>query len=152
MKKFCILQVAPLSPNPEHVEMFSNHGTDVYNAFKLGRAAIVAGDYDLRDIQAGIIKERLDDVVGYKASDYLRERASALSSGHYPDAFHDLSEGYGFILGLQFTKNSSGNPYMTNEEVNSMLDRLSAGDGGFWERTVEELNTMADEISQATGL
>ena len=41
---------------------------------------------------------------------------------------------------------------MTNEEVNSMLDRLSAGDGGFWERTPEELTTMADEIAQATGL
>jgi hypothetical protein len=62
-----------------------------------------------------------------------------------------LSEAYGFILGLQFTKDSSGNPYMTNTEVNDLLSRLSAGDGGFWERTVEELNTMADEVATATG-
>ena len=70
----------------------------------------------------------------------------------WADAHHALSEGYGFILGLQFTKNSDGNPYMTNAEVNSLLERLSAGDAGFWERTPEELNTMADEVAQATGL
>ena len=41
---------------------------------------------------------------------------------------------------------------MTNAQVNSLLERLSAGDAGFWERTPEELNTMADEVAQATGL
>jgi hypothetical protein len=40
---------------------------------------------------------------------------------------------------------------MTNTEVNDLLSRLSAGDGGFWERTVEELNTIADEVATATG-
>jgi hypothetical protein len=52
---------------------------------------------------------------------------------------------------MQFTKDSSGNPYMTNAEVNDLLTRLSAGDGGFWERTSEELTAMAAEVATATG-
>ena len=124
----------------------------IYDAFIAGRAAIVAKDYDERDKQAAIVSAEVSKVIGYKAESYLRDGAEDITNGMWADALHALSEGYGFILGLQFTKNSSGNPYMTNEEVNSMLDRLSAGDGGFWERTVEELNTMADEIAQATGL
>ena len=124
----------------------------IYDAFIAGRAAIVAKDYDERDKQAGIVSAEISKVIGYKAESYLRDGAEDITNGMWADAHHALSEGYGFILGLQFTKNSEGNPYMTNEEVNSMLDRLSDGDGGFWERTPEELTTMADEIAQATGL
>ena len=124
----------------------------IYDAFIHGRAAIVAKDYDERDKQAAIASAEISKVIGYKAQSYLRDGAEDITAGNWADALHALSEGYGFILGLQFTKNSDGNPYMTNEEVNSLLDRLSAGDGGFWERTVEELSTMADEIAQGTGL
>ena len=35
-----------------------------------------------------------------------------------------------------------------NEEVNGLLTRLSAGDGGFWERTSEELTAMAAEVAR----
>ncbi len=124
----------------------------IYDAFVYGRAAIVAKDYDERDKQAAIVSAEVSKVIGYKAESYLRDGAKDITNGMWADALHALSEGYGFILGLQFTKNSDGNPYMTNEEVNSLLTRLSAGDGGFWERTPEELTTMADEIAQATGL
>ena len=124
----------------------------IYDAFIAGRAAIVAKDYDERDKQAGIVSAEISKVIGYKAESYLRDGAEDITNGMWADAHHALSEGYGFILGLQFTKNSEGNPYMNNEQVNSLLSRLSAGDGGFWERTPEELNTMADEIAQATGL
>ena len=124
----------------------------IYDAFIAGRSAIVAKDYDERDKQAGIVSAEISKVIGYKAESYLRDGAEDITNGMWADAHHALSEGYGFILGLQFTKNSEGNPYMNNEQVNSLLSRLSAGDGGFWERTPEELNTMADEIAQATGL
>ena len=38
------------------------------------------------------------------------------------DALHALSEGYGFVLSLQFTINEDGDPYFTNAEVNKMLE------------------------------
>jgi hypothetical protein len=123
----------------------------IYNAFIAGRAAIVNKDYEERDKQAGIISAEISKVIGYKAHYYLVGGAEDITNGDWASALHALSEAYGFILGLQFTKDSSGNPYMTNTEVNDLLSRLSAGDGGFWERTVEELNTIADEIATATG-
>ena len=44
----------------------------LYNAFKLGRAAIVAGDYDLRDQQADIIREEISEMIGIRAVYYLQ--------------------------------------------------------------------------------
>ena len=124
----------------------------IYNAFIAGRAAIVNKDYTERDKQAGIVSAEISKVVGYKAQSYLVDGAEDITNGDWADALHALSEAYGFILGLQFTKDSSGNPYMTNDEVNDLLGRLSAGDGGFWERTPEELTAMAAEVATATGL
>ena len=77
----------------------------IYDAFKLGRAAIVAGDYTLRDEQAAIIQEHMDKIIAQKAIDYLTGGAETISSGSpREDSFHGLSEGYGFVLSLQFTK------------------------------------------------
>jgi len=123
----------------------------IYNAFIAGRAAIVNKNYEERDKQARLIATEISKVIGYKAHYYLVAGAEDITNGDWAAALHALSEAYGFILGLQFTKDSSGNPYMTNTEVNELLSRLSAGDGGFWERTAEELNTMADEVAAATG-
>jgi hypothetical protein len=124
----------------------------IYNAFIAGRAAIVNKDYVERDKQAAIISSEISKVVGYKAQSYLVDGAEDITNGDWADALHALSEAYGFILGLQFTKDSTGNPYMTNTEVNDILARLSSGDGGFWDRTADELTAMAAEVALATGL
>ena len=124
---------------------------ELYDAFKLGRAAIVAGDYDLRDKQAKIIKIAISKIIGYRAAYYLRSGGSKIDSGKWADALHALSEGYGFVLSLQFTMKDDGNPYFTNAEVNDMLSDLEK-DNGFWSRTSAELNTMADKIDQVSGL
>ena len=94
----------------------------------------------------------MSKVIGYKAQSYLVDGSEDISNGDWADALHALSEAYGFILGLQFTKDSTGNPYMTNQEVNALLERLTDGSGGFWERTPEELTAMANEVALATGL
>ena len=51
----------------------------IHDAFKLGRAAIVAKDYKLRDEQALIVKENLSKVIGRKAADYLRSGAKEIT-------------------------------------------------------------------------
>tara|TARA_B100002052_G_scaffold292179_1_gene313362 strand:+ start:837 stop:1988 length:1152 start_codon:yes stop_codon:yes gene_type:complete len=118
----------------------------IYDAFKLGRAAIVAGDYIIRDEQAAIIMENLDKIIAQKAIDYLSGAASTLADGGArEDTFHGLSEGYGFVLSLQYTS------YFTNSEVTSMLDQMMEGDG-FWNITVDELNTMVSQIQSVSGL
>ena len=52
----------------------------VYDAFKLGRAAIVAGNYEVRDAQANIIKINLSKVIGYKSVDYLNGYMSKMAA------------------------------------------------------------------------
>ena len=61
------------------------------------------------------------------------------------DTFHGLSEGYGFVLSLQYTS------YFNNSEVTSMLDQMMDGDG-FWDISVDELNSMVSQIQAASGL
>ncbi|MEC8599752.1 MAG: DUF4856 domain-containing protein [Bacteroidota bacterium] len=123
----------------------------IYDAFNLGRAAIVAKDYVERDKQAAIIAAELSKVIGYKAFYYIEKGSGYISEGKWAAAHHALSEAYGFILGMQFTKAADGVPYMTNAEVNTMLDALAAGNG-FWDRTPVELDDMAAQLKTATGL
>ena len=124
----------------------------IYDAFSAGRAAIVAKDYEERDRQANIIGVELSKVIGYKSQYYLRSAAGKIEKGEWADALHAIAEAYGFILGLQYTKAADGQPYLTHAEVNEHLSSLSAGDGGFWDRTPTELTTMADQLQQSTGL
>ena len=100
----------------------------VFEAFKLGRAAIVAGAYDVRDAQANIIKIQLSKIIGYKSVDYLNGYMSKMAAGNTADAFHALSEGYGFIMSLQFTNDGNDNPYFSKAEVDAMLAKMS----DFW--------------------
>ncbi len=123
----------------------------IYNAFTLGRAAIVAKDYVERDKQAAIVAAELSKVIGYKAFYYIEKGSTSIADGKWAAAHHALSEAYGFILGMQFTKAADGEPYMTNAEVNTMLDALAAGNG-FWDRTPAELDEMAVQLKSATGL
>jgi hypothetical protein len=123
----------------------------IYDAFTLGRAAIVAKDYDERDKQAAIVAMELSKVIGYKAFYYIEKGSGYITEGKWAAAHHALSEAYGFILGMQFTKAADGEPYMTNGEVNTMLDALAAGNG-FWDRTPAELDEMAAQLKTATGL
>lgn len=124
----------------------------IYEAFTLGRAAIVAKNYVERDRQAAIVSAELSKVIAYKAQSYLRDTAEDIEQGDWANALHAASEGYGFILGMQFTKTADGTAYMDNSEVNEMLADLIAGDGGLWDRTPAELRAMADEIQEISGL
>jgi hypothetical protein len=91
---------------------FAGIAEETFDAFKLGRAAIVAGDYDVRDEQIAILRENISEVIGIRAVYYLQAGKRALEDGKMGTAFHDLSEGYGFIYSLRFTHNPETNaPY-----------------------------------------
>ena len=121
---------------------------ELYDAFKHGRAAIVAGDYTVRDEQAEIVKTKLSQIIGRKAADYLNSGAGKIEDGKWADAHHALSEGWGFILSLQFTKNpATGEPFYTNAEVNDMLSQID----DFWTVTPAALESMASSIETKFG-
>ncbi|HBK70891.1 MAG TPA: DUF4856 domain-containing protein [Flavobacteriaceae bacterium] len=125
---------------------FTGIATDIYNAFKLGRAAIVGKDYVLRNKQADIIREKISTAIAIRAVFYLQAGKSNLGTDN-AGAFHDLSEGYGFIFSLQFTrKPGTTEPYFTKQEVDRFLDQLMV-EGGFWDLTPETLDTISEAIA-----
>jgi hypothetical protein len=131
---------------------FSGIAEDIFNAFKLGRAAIVSSAYDVRDEQANIIREKISKVIAIRAVYYLQQAKISLpddrsNESAYGTAFHALSEGYGFIYGLRFTRMpDSDQSYFTKTEVENLLNTLmSDGPNGLWD--VKE--TTLDSISEA---
>ena len=134
----------------KYLNKFPAWATTVLDAFQAGREAIVAKDDNARDAQAAIIKQTLSQLVAQKAVDYL-EGAAVDASAKNAAYFHALSEGYGFILSLQFTNDGTGNAYFTHSQVNEMLTTLEAGNG-LWDRTAAELTDMADNIRATAGL
>lgn len=131
---------------------FAGIADEIFQAFKLGRAAIVAKDYEVRDAQAEIIKEKISEIIGIRAVYYLQQAKVSLvgETPAYGTAFHDLSEGYGFIYSLQFTrKPNSSDPYFTKAEVDALLvDLMDDGENGLWDVTLETLDTIADAIAE----
>ena len=123
-------------------------GVSVFDAFRRGRAYIVAKLYDDRDAQATIIKKELSKVIAYKAVDYLNGYMTKIAAGNTADAFHALSEGYGFIMSLQFTNDGNDNPYFTNSEVNAFLALMD----NFWTVENSNLESIRDEISAKFGI
>ena len=127
---------------------FSTIGQDIYDAFKLGRAAIVAKDYDLRDQQANILKGLLSEVIGVRAIYYLQQSKLQLDTNK-GGAFHGLSEGYGFIYSLRFARAAnSTDALFSREEVDGFISNLMGdGDNGFWDVTPSTLDQISTDIA-----
>lgn len=128
---------------------------DIFEAFKLGRAAIVAGDYKLRDEQAAIIRDEISKVIAVRGVYYLQQGKKALETTPvaYGGMFHDLSEAYGFIYSLQFSRRGDAQtPYFDNSEVQAFLtDLLGDGTNGLWDVTPATLDSISTAIATAFG-
>lgn len=128
---------------------FSTLGDDLFNAFKTGRAAIVAGDYETRDEQAAIIQEAVSKIIAVRAVYYLQAGKRQLEGNETGSAFHSLAEGYGFIYSLQFTRvPGTDQPYLTHSEVTSILeDLLDDGENGLWDLETSTLDELSEQIA-----
>lgn len=126
---------------------FEGIAQEIFDAFKLGRAAITEGNYELRDAQAALLREKLSEVIGIRAVYYLEQGKNALVAEQLGTAFHDISEGYGFIYSLQFTQNPDTNaPYFSRSEVAQFLEQLEEGNG-LWDISPETLEAMSVDIA-----
>lgn len=125
---------------------FNTVSTDINLAFRKGRAAIVANDYLVRDQQAAIIQKNLALVAAVRAVFYMQEGKAKLVQDNGAKAFHALSEGYGFIMSLRYTRQPGTDiPYFSKEEVNTMLASLTSGPNGLWD--IDNLSPKLDTIS-----
>ncbi len=132
---------------------FMGIADDIYAALKLGRAAIVAGEYKVRDEQAAIVQEKVSTVIGVRAVYYLQQAKNGLESSpvNMGGVLHDLSEAYGFIYSLQFTrKPNTDSPYFTKDQVAGFITTmLGDGPNGLWDVTPATLQTLSDQITAA---
>ncbi|SHI68263.1 DUF4856 domain-containing protein [Aquimarina spongiae] len=129
---------------------FAGIAEEIFNAFKLGRAAIVAKRYDIRDAQSAILRRKISEVVGIRAVYYLQQGKNGLEAGtvDFASVFHDLSEGYGFIYSLQFTRNPDTNaPYFSRTEVQGFISQLMGGTNGLWDVTPATLQSISEAIA-----
>ena len=126
---------------------FAGIAQDIFDAFKAGRAAIVSEDYSTRDKQADILKEKISDVIGIRAVYYLQQGKNGIESENFGTAFHDLSEGIGFIYSLRFTRDQgSDDSKFSGEEIESFVSKLLEGDG-FWDVTPATLDAISESIA-----
>lgn len=126
---------------------FNTLKEDINLAFRKGRAAIVANDYDTRNEQIEIIKAKLSLVPAVRSVFYLQEGKAKLPQGDGgAKALHALSEAYGFIMSLRYTNKPGTNaPYFTKAEVDAMLANLLSGTNGLWD--LDNLSPKLDAIS-----
>lgn len=128
-------------------EDFNTIGKEIVDAFSLGRAAIVGKDYELRDKQVDILRKNLSKVVGVRAVHYLGQGALALEAGNYGSAFHDLSEGLGFVYSLRYTREAgSSNTLFSKAQVDGFISKLTSGNG-FWDLDKATLDQMCEDIA-----
>ena len=71
-----------------------------------------------------------------------------MEAGNTADAFHALSEGYGFIMSLQFTNDGSDSPYYSKSEVDEMLSKMD----DFWTVKNSDLTSMVNDIKSKFGI
>jgi hypothetical protein len=130
---------------------YTGIATRIEAAFRTGRAAIVANDYDERNRQIGIIKDALSDVIFIRSIFYLKQGEAALRATpiRRGPAFHDLSEGYGFIYSLRFIPGLQTDP----DAAGGYLEALNTSSlNGFWDINPDVLTNMANDIGLLGGI
>ncbi len=143
--KFLNEYVGHVSEDPD----FSTLADEIFEAFKLGRAAIVAKNYEVRDQQAAIIRKNVSKVIAVRGVFYLQVGKNKIIDGNRTGAFHALSEAYGFVYSLRFTRDpQTTTPLFSRTEVDALLSMLmESGENGYWDITPEILDTVSEAMA-----
>lgn len=130
---------------------FTGIAANIESDFRLGRAAIVVGEYRERDARANRIKEILTDVLVIRSIYYLKQAEAQLRATPLmpQGAFHDLSEAYGFVYSLRFVHLTIDGREIdyTAFSDNTLATLRNADDNGFWGLEADELATLAEDIA-----
>ncbi|NVK27667.1 MAG: DUF4856 domain-containing protein [Flavobacteriia bacterium] len=127
------------------VGLESNFGlaTDIYYAYRKGRAAIVAKDYEVRDAQIPAISNGMEQATYLKALGYLNKGAANLGNNEAASAFHHLSEAVGFIYSLRYVASEKVSAADSDAWIQTLIDG-----NGFWSGDIQ---TRIDTVKTAIG-
>ena len=109
----------------------------------------MAKDYALRDAQAAIIQQKISEVIAIRSVYYLQQGKDLLAIGDFGAAFQNLSEGYGFVFSLRFTRNpDTGTSLFSKSEVDGFTsDLLADGPNGFWDLQPSTVDGISEAIA-----
>lgn len=111
-------------------------GSDVkiYEAFVKGRMYMETARYEEMRLEADVIRQELSKAFGARAIMALIGNNTLANLKENPKyAFRFLSQAYGLLYSLQFTTDAQGNPVVSYQEMQELLNDLEK-DGGLWEK------------------
>lgn len=117
----------------------------IMNAFRQGRAAIVAKDNAAKNANRNILYKELELVAAGTAIHYINQSITAINQGNTGDLFHVLSEAYMFTRALTFSPQRT----ITLSQIHN-IHNVDFGIGGdFWMVSAEGLNNAKNTIAAA---
>lgn len=125
--------VAYTSSNPDRPVMWGGYlwergkpiqaGGTLFSAFLKGRAAIGGYDATVRNEQADIIIAKWEQLAARSALVYMNIPTLSSSVGNLATQFHALSEGYGFLMALQYRPASSKLTAANYETLKTIINK-----------------------------
>ena len=107
----------------------------IRNAFVQGRIELGRYRYEALYEQMRIIRKELSKVMAIRTIHTLTGANTLANYSESPkQAFKYLSQGYGFLYALQFTRKPDGSLYFTYDEVKTLQNQLIAGTG-LWNKS-----------------
>lgn len=118
---------------------------DFMDAFKTGRAAIIANEHDVKFANAADIQDAYEVLAAACAIHYANQAKSSTNQG---DILHVLSECYAFTRALRYS--NPDNRQLTPAEVETLL--TSAFGGNLWTVTTSQLDDLINTLSTTYNL
>ena len=114
----------------------------IMNAFLKGRAAVSAGDLNVRDAQIDIVRKEWERVSARQAVKYMEDAKAAFGSDNAV-FMHTLSEAYAFILSLKYVAlDTRVISFDTIEDI--LTNDLGTN---FWAVTLADINSAIDKLN-----
>jgi hypothetical protein len=117
----------------------------IYQAFLIGRAAIVNNDRELLEAQATIIRTEMENAIANSAINYLQKWVDGADDAARAHAF---AEGLGFIYSMRFATIHPADAAWSDGVINGLIN----SENGFWDLDVTKINTASNAIKAKFGL
>lgn len=123
-----------------------NTNSLLMDAFKTGRAAIVAKRYDIKNEQREILYDGFELLAASTAIHYLNDAKEFLAADNLGEAFHSLSEAYAFTQALRLSPKKK----ITESQITQILT-VNIGEN-FWDLAQTDLSGINQAISTLTSV
>lgn len=125
------------------VNQHLNVSSTLMNAFIKGRDAINRKDYPARDAAITEVRDTWETIVAAMAIHYLNGAKANIADDMTRN--HELSEGAGFLMSLQFAANAK----LSGSDIEDIMEQKL---DNFYEVSVQDLNEVRDQIANVYGL